>query len=303
MTVNGQSAGILPVLVFGAGTDYALLLVARYREELRRHDDKHAAMRVALRRAGPAILASGATVVAALLCLSLAEVNGTAGLGPIGAMGIAVAMVTMLTVLPALLTVCGRRAFWPFVPHVGEEGTDETHGRLAPAGRAHRPAGRARSGSARSSSLAVCCLGLTQLNTDLTQGNQFRTTSRPSQGQKLLAAAFPAGANAPTDVVVPDPARVPAVVAALRAEPGVDSVRPVERGDPGVRLAVTLAADPYSIAAFDEVPRIRDAAKAAGGDEVLVGGPTAQEADLRTSRRARHARDRRRSRCVVLLVS
>ena len=90
VTVTGQTAGILPVLVFGAGTDYALLLVARYREELRRHEDKHEAMRLALRRAGPAILASGVTVICALLVLSLAEVNGTAGLGPIGAMGVAV---------------------------------------------------------------------------------------------------------------------------------------------------------------------------------------------------------------------
>ena len=79
MTINGQSGGILPVLVFGAGTDYALLLVSRYREELRRHEDKHEAMAIALRSAGPAILASGLTVIAALLTLSVAEVNGTAG--------------------------------------------------------------------------------------------------------------------------------------------------------------------------------------------------------------------------------
>ena len=89
--VNGQSAGILPVLVFGAGTDYALLLVARYREELRRHVEKRDALRVALRRAGVPILASGCTVILALLCLSFAKVNGTSGLGPIAAMGIAVA--------------------------------------------------------------------------------------------------------------------------------------------------------------------------------------------------------------------
>src|SRR5215212_8711969 len=131
VTINGQSGGILPVLVFGAGTDYALLLVSRYREELRRHEDKHEAMRVALRTAGPAILASGLTVIVALLTLSLAEVNGTAGLGPIGAMGVGIAMISMLTMLPALLVICGRRAFWsPFdtIPHVGDEGTDETHG-------------------------------------------------------------------------------------------------------------------------------------------------------------------------------
>ena len=128
MTVNGQSSSILSVLVLGAGTDYALLLVARYREELRRHEDKHEAMALALRRAGPAIFASGLTVMLALLSLSLAKVNGTAGLGPIGAMGIGVAMLSMLT-LPAR-AAGDRRAppFWPFVPHFGDEGADETHG-------------------------------------------------------------------------------------------------------------------------------------------------------------------------------
>src|SRR6185436_4048266 len=100
VTINGQSAGILPVLVFGAGTDYALLLVARYREELRLHDDKHEAMAQALRRAG-------LTVIAALLCLTIAQVEGTAGLGPIGATGIAVAMISMLTLLPASLVIAG----------------------------------------------------------------------------------------------------------------------------------------------------------------------------------------------------
>src|SRR5215212_5168958 len=132
VTINGQTGGILPVLVFGAGTDYALLLVSRYREELRRHDDKHDAMAIAMRSAGPAIFASGLTVIAALLTLTLAEVNSTAGLGPVGAMGIALAMISSLTVLPALLTICGRRAFWSpgldMIPHPGQAGNDETHG-------------------------------------------------------------------------------------------------------------------------------------------------------------------------------
>ncbi|UUY01832.1 MMPL family transporter [Svornostia abyssi] len=123
VTVNGQSSSILSVLVIGAGTDYALLLVARYREELHQHQDKHEAMAIALRRAGPAILASGATVAAALLSLALAKVNGTAGLGPIGAMGVVIAVISMLTFLPAVLVIVGRRRFWPFVPY-GPEGSD-----------------------------------------------------------------------------------------------------------------------------------------------------------------------------------
>lgn len=120
VTINGQSSSIMSVLVLGAGTDYALLLVARYREELHKTVDKHAAMRTALASAGPAIFASAATVIAALLCLTLAKVNGTAGLGPIAAIGIACAALSMLTLLPALLTIFGRRAFWPFVPHTAE---------------------------------------------------------------------------------------------------------------------------------------------------------------------------------------
>jgi RND superfamily putative drug exporter len=120
VTINGQSSSIMSVLVLGAGTDYALLLVARYREELHRTVDKHEAMRTALASAGPAIFASAATVIAALLCLTVAKVNGTSGLGPIAAIGIACAALAMLTLLPALLTIFGRRAFWPFVPHTPE---------------------------------------------------------------------------------------------------------------------------------------------------------------------------------------
>ncbi len=120
VTINGQSSSIMSVLVLGAGTDYALLLVARYREELHHTTDKHVAMRTALESAGPAIFASALTVVAALLCLLIAKVNGTSGLGPIAAIGIACAALSMLTLLPALLTIFGRRAFWPFVPHTPE---------------------------------------------------------------------------------------------------------------------------------------------------------------------------------------
>src|SRR3954447_7546379 len=120
VTINGQSSSIMSVLVLGAGTDYALLLVARYREELHHTADKHEAMKTALASAGPAIFASALTVIAALLCLLLAKVNGTSGLGPIAAMGVACAALSMLTLLPALLTIFGRRAFWPFVPHTPE---------------------------------------------------------------------------------------------------------------------------------------------------------------------------------------
>jgi RND superfamily putative drug exporter len=301
VTINGQTSGILSVLVFGVGTDYALLLVARYREELRRHEDKHAAVAVALRRAGPAVLASGLTVIAALLCLSLAEVNGTAGLGPVAAIGVALAVLAMLTLLPALLAITGRRAFWPFVPQFGGVGTDETHGWWRRLGERIRVKPR-RVWIGTTIALLVLCLGLTQMNSDLTSGNSFRDQVESVEGQELIAQSFPAGANAPTVAIVPagDGAGATArVVSALREVPGVAQVQLVER-DPqvGTRLAVTLEADPYSETAFDVIAPLREAAKAAGGPDVLVGGPTAEERDLRIST----ARDNRVIVPLVLVV-
>ena len=120
VTINGQSSSIMSIMVLGAGTDYALLIVARYREELHHTLDRHEAMAAAMRSAGPAVLASALTVIAALFCLMIAKVNGTSGMGPIVAMGVACAALSMLTLLPALLTLFGRRAFWPFVPHSTE---------------------------------------------------------------------------------------------------------------------------------------------------------------------------------------
>ena len=149
VTINGQSSSIMSVLVLGAGTDYALLLVSRYREELHREADKHVAMRTALASAGPAIFASAATVIAALLCLTIAKVNGTAGLGPIAAIGIACAALSMLTLLPALLTIFGRRAFWPFVPHTPETapGAEDVSERARPHDRRRLRVRRASSAS------------------------------------------------------------------------------------------------------------------------------------------------------------
>ena len=296
VTVNGQSAGILPVLVFGAGTDYALLLVARYREELRRHEDKVDAMRLALRRAGPAIFASGSTVILALLCLSLAEVNGTNGLGPIGAMGVALAMLAMLTLLPCALVIGGRRAFWPFIPRYGSSGSDETHGAW------RRVAERVASSPRRVwvttiLLLAIFCVGLTSFSTKLSNTQDFRGSVESVEGQTLIAKAFPAGANAPTDVVVRDRATVPAVRRALLSVPGVVAVSGPELGRPGARLSVTLRYDPYSTAAANTIPKLRAAAHAASPTS-LVGGPTAQQKDFDVAA----ARDNRVIVPIVLAV-
>ena len=144
LVVNGQSGGILVVLVLGASTDYALLLVARYREELRRHEDRHEAMAIALRRAGPAVIASGGTVIAGMLCLTVAESADISGLGPVAAIGIAVGLLAMITLLPALLVIVGRWVFWPLRPRYGSA-EPTTRGVWARIGR-RRPSGPAPCG-------------------------------------------------------------------------------------------------------------------------------------------------------------
>jgi RND superfamily putative drug exporter len=290
VVVNGQTGGILLVLVFGAGTDYALLLTARYREELHRHEDKHEAMRIAVRQAGPGIVASAGTVVAALLCLSLASVNSIAGLGPVGAMGVAVAALAMLTVLPALLLIGGRRAFWPFVPRFDRPGEQESEtswrrgfwGRLGPwIERRHRAVW-----IVTTLALLALSLGTLTLDSNLTTANAFRGEIESVEGQRLLERSFPAGASAPTTVIVTDPAQLDAVLAAAGEAPEVVSVGRVETGEPGALFTVTLTEDPFSQEGFALVEPLREQLRAAGGDAVLVGGATAEEHDLREAVRA-----------------
>jgi RND superfamily putative drug exporter len=295
--INGQTGGILLVLVFGAGTDYALLLTARYREELHRIEDKHEAMAIALRQAGPAIVASAGTVVAALLCLSLAQVSSVSGLGPVGAMGVAVAAAAMLTVLPALLLIGGRRAFWPFVPRYGAAESARGSRRWRSLGRAvERRHRRVWIGSTLA--LLVLALGMVTLDDDLTTASFFRGTVEAVEGQRLLEQSFPAGASAPAVVLVRDEARAEQALEAARNASGVAAVGPLERGEPGARFEVVLDQDPFSERAFAAVEPLRDELRAAAGENVLVGGPTAEEADLRTAT----ARDTRLLVPLVLLV-
>ncbi len=280
VTVNGQSSAILSILVLGAGTDYALLLVARYREELRRHADRHEAMALALRTAGPAIFASGLTVIAALLCLTLADVNGTSGLGPIGALGIAVAMIAMLTLLPALLVIVGRWVFFPFIPRFDPSLPSEPEGVWRRLG--DRIAARPRKiWVGVVALLLVLSLGLMNFNTGLTTGNSFRGEVESVEGQELLSESFPSGSNAPTDIIVRDLLKTEAVRAAVSNVPGVVSVEPAGTSSNVVRLQAILEPEPYSTGAYALIPKIRDAAKRAGGETTLVGGATAVESDLR----------------------
>ncbi|MGW6059129.1 MMPL family transporter [Streptomyces sp. NPDC055189] len=284
LTVNGQSAGILTVLVFGAGTDYALLLVARYREELRRHEDRHEAMQLALHRAGPAVIASGATVVVSMLVLLTADMNSTRGLGPVAAIGVAVALIAMLSLFPALLVVCGRWLFWPLVPHNGSEEPTE-RGVWARTGRriAHRPR---LTWSITAVALAALALGMTQLRAEgLSNADSFTDKPDSIVGQEVQAEYFDAGSGDPLVIVANEAtgdevravvARTSGVVpASVVVPPGT---KPVYEGQVLFEATMTDASD--SEAAKRTVERVRDAVHAVPGADAQVGGNTAAIVDM-----------------------
>ncbi|WP_274556001.1 MMPL family transporter [Streptomyces spiramyceticus] len=279
LTVNGQSAGILTVLVFGAGTDYALLLVARYREELRRHEDRHEAMALALHRAGPAVLASGATVVLGMLVLIFAEMNSTSGLGPVAAIGVAVALLAMLTLFPALLVIFGRWIFWPVIPHFGSPEPTE-RGIWARSG--GRIARRPRAiWAATTLVLAVFALGLTQLRAaGISNADAFTGTPDSITGQEVQARYFPAGSGDPL-VIITNVAQARQVGETVAQTRGVlpqsiavpPGTKPVHEGRVLVEATMTDPAD--SAAAKDTVERTRDAVHAVPDADAQVGGGTA----------------------------
>jgi RND superfamily putative drug exporter len=280
VTVNGQSSSILSVLVLGAGTDYALLLIARYREELRHRESRSESMRKALAGAGPAIVASGLTVIAALLCLSLAELNSTASMGPIGAIGILMAMLSMLTLLPAMLVIAPRFVFWPKVPRVGTGGADAEHGPWRRLG--DRIAKRPRPVWVTAVLvLLVMCLGLFSYNDNLTSANGYVNEVEAVRGEESIAKAFPGGQNVPTEIVVGDPKKLAAVERAVDKVDGVADRQVALRTPQGAVLNVILEDEPYSKPAFNLIPEIRQAAHRAGGESTLVGGGTAVEHDIR----------------------
>jgi RND superfamily putative drug exporter len=280
LTVNGQSGGILTVLVFGAGTDYALLLVARYREELHRHADPHRAMAAALRRAGPVLLASAATVVAGLLCLLAAEMNNTRSLGPVGALGIACALLAMTTLLPALLVLCGRWLFWPRIPLSGSALRAE---RAVWARVGDRIARRPRAvWVATAVVLAALATGAIGMRTGIPGEDAYTTSPDAVAGQQLLARHYPAGAAAPAEVTA-DAAAEPVVTATVRATPGVAAVLPATSAGELMRVGVVLADPADSPAAERTVQRLRDALHAIPGADALVGGWTATNLDVATA--------------------
>jgi len=287
LTVNAMAAGILSVLVFGAGTDYALLLTARYREELRRHADRHEAMRVALRRAGPALIASAATVALALLALMVADLNSTSGMGPVLAIGVAVALAAMLTLLPALLVVAGRWIFWPVRPAVGSAEPTAT-GLWSRVGRAIAVRPRL-TWVATTVLLGIMALGITGLNaTGLSNAESFRGTPESVAGEQVLARHFPAGAGQPV-VVVGNAGSGERLAAAFRDVPGITGVTGPRAASGHAWLEGTLTAAPDSPAASTTIDQARAALHAVPGADAKVGGGTAINLDVQ--RAAAHDRD------------
>jgi len=286
LDLNGQSQGILFVLVIGAATDYALLLIARYREELHRHESPYEAMKVAWRGVVEPILASGSTVVAGLMVLLVSELSSNRGLGPVGSVGIIVSMATQLTLLPALLVLFGRKIFWPKIPKFDEE--DE---RLS--GFWSKVASLVSTHPKRvwiSTGLMLSILAgfSTQLNTD---GIPFSEsfTERPDSviGQEKLQESFPGGQGQPTVVLVPA-AKAAEVTERLNDFEGIENVVPTLAGPviPGqplpepkivdglIQLEATLSFAADSVQSRELIPDIRTAVKDID-PTILVGGTTA----------------------------
>jgi RND superfamily putative drug exporter len=276
ITVTSMSSALMIVLVFGAGTDYALLLVARYREELHHHERPVDAMLSALRAAAPAIVASAATVAAGLLCLLAADLNSTSGLGPVGAVGIGSALVVMLTLFPALLVVVGRRVFWPFVPRSGVEA---------------RPSGWARLGELVARRRVVSwalpllvlgglALGTAGANDSLPQLDQFaRSTPESVTGQQLISARYPDQSGQPLTVMSrPDQSRE--VLAAVERTPGVAESEIGRASDDWVEISATPVDPPDSAGETATIERLREHVHKVAGDAALVGGPSAETLDV-----------------------
>jgi putative drug exporter of the RND superfamily len=278
LTVNAQSAGILYVLVFGASTDYALLIVARYREELRRHEQRRMAMAEALRRAGPAIIASASTVVLAMLTLLAAELNSTKDLGPVLAIGVVVGALAMLTLLPALLVSLPRGVFWPYRPAYGAPEPTAT-GIWSRAGWRIAPRPRLI-WITTAVVLGVMALGLTGLKAHgLTNAQSFRGTPDSVVGETVLAQHFHAGTGQPVVIIGNESAAAPLRAALVKTD-GIAAVSaPVNRAGHAY-LEGTLTAPPDSQAAYATIDRARSAAHAVPGAAALVGGTTAINLDV-----------------------
>ena len=288
LSPDGSTSGITSVLVFGAGTNYALLLISRYREELGRPVDEHPddaeagpthreALVVAVRAAAPAIVASNATVVLALLTLLFASAPSNRSLGVQAASGLVVAAIFVLIVLPPLLALCGKRLFWPFIPKAGATPLTESgvwH-RIADAV-ARKPA---RVAVASLAGLAVLASALLATPIGLTQTEQFRVQAESVTGYQTLAAHFPSGLTDPTRVIA-STAKSGAVQRAITDTPGVVSATPAGQSPTGLsQWSVVIKAEPASDEAFKTIDALRDSVHTADRT-ALVGGSDAQARDI-----------------------
>ncbi|WP_078943109.1 MMPL family transporter [Streptomyces aureus] len=279
-TVSGQSTGVMTILVFGAGTDYALLIISRYREELRRVERPYEAMREALRGCGPAVLASSGTVAAGLLCLLAADLNSSRGMGPTGTVGVLCALVAMLTLLPAVLVLLGRRVFWPLVPAYGSEPSSR-RGLFAAMGSSagRRPLVVLAAGAALLGALA---LGTLNLPGPLKQQDSFAHRPDSVTALETLARAYPERGTQPITVITPT-GRAEATLSAVRGHAGVASAERGRSGGGWTELSVIARGAPQSAAETATIKALR-----ADLDGSYVGGPSAQQIDLQDT----DARDR-----------
>jgi RND superfamily putative drug exporter len=308
--LDASISGILSVLVFGAGTNYALLLVARYREELLLEPDRHRAMRTAVTSAGPAIAASGGTVALSLLTLLLASLTGNRALGLACAIGVGVAIVFALVALPAALVVCGRGLFWPFVPRASSSGRDRVSDgadatRTADAtagGAAHHAAPRrgfwdrlgrgvrrrpAVVAVASVAGIGVLCLGLSGYAVGLSQTDQLLGDPDSVTAQQVIDDSFSAGLTSRTTVIVPSTVADEATALASGTD-GVDTATTGETEGGLTRVDLQLSAEPESDAAFATVERLRAGYADAGGGlaDALVGGSDATAYDTKVAAQA-----------------
>ncbi|WP_163747056.1 MMPL family transporter [Mycolicibacterium helvum] len=280
LAADGSTSGITSVLVFGAGTNYALLLISRYREELRHTTGHRQALRTAVRFAGPAIAASNATVVLALLTLLFASSPSTRSLGVQAASGLLVAAVFVLLMLPPLLALFGPKLFWPFIPRAGAQETTDTGAWHRVADWVSEHAGRVA--VAATAVLAVLATGLLVTPVGLNQIDQFRVSADSVAGYRTLSAHFPSGLTDPTRVIA-SADRSAAVNQAILATPGVVSANPAGQSATGLaQWQVVINAEPASAAAFDTIAALRDSVHQAD-PAGLVGGSDAQALDAKNA--------------------
>jgi RND superfamily putative drug exporter len=282
-TLDASISGILSVLVFGAGTNYALLLVARYREELLHTENRNVAMRTAVTSAGPAIAASGGTVALSLATLVFAELAGNRALGIACAIGVLIAILFALLVLPAALVVCGRGLFWPFIPRVQAEAAVVRTGFWTRLGRgvSTRPVLISLVTVLGIGSLAF---GLNGAAVGLSQADQLLGNPESVVAQDIVDTSFSAGLTSQTVVLTPDAASADAVSVASRTT-GVTAAAAGENAGGLTRIDVTLDSEPGSDATFTTITELRTNLADASGtvSQSLVGGSDATALDTKTS--------------------